>query len=231
MAGRPLRNAMIDALRQRASEWFGDDLHTALDYAVEWVENGRTLQHMIYDLTRAIDEGTHEGGYELPTPTPMLSRTMLMNYLESLDPASGTVAIRLSRARSIGAHAMVEQGNVALDADDAHKLDRDTLNVLDRRLAAKERLAAAWNRNDFGKAAAAIVFNVADLHLAALQSQARVVVAAGGGLVGQGGNEPDWHVADMPRLSGSESLVEPGEKTDDVAVEAEEQTATVGKKP
>lgn len=214
MAGRPLRNAMIDVLRKRTAEWFGDDLHTALDYAVEWIENGRTIQQMIWEMVRDLDEGN----YGLPKPTPMLSRTMLLHYLDTLSPESGTVAQRLLRARSIGAHAMVEAGNVALDANDASKVDRDTLNVLDRRLAAKERLAAAWNRNDFGKAAPVVSLNFGDLHLAALQAQAKVVaqVSAGGG-ESDDDNVADWHaVEENPQGSSQDTGT---------------QIATVGKKP
>lgn len=215
MAGRPLRNAMIDVLRKRTAEWFGDDLHTALDYAVEWIENGRTIQQLIYDMVRDLDA---DKTYGLPTPTPMLSRTMLMHYLDSLSPESGTVANRLLRARSIGAHAMVEAGNVALDATPADKLDRDTLNVLDRRLAAKERLAAAWNRNDFGKAAPVVSLNFGDLHLAALQHQARIVAQ-----VSAGDEETD-----VPDATWQ---LESGEIEQEVGQEDGTQIATVGKKP
>lgn len=206
---------MIDVLRKRTIEWFGDEEHTALDFAVEWIENGRTLQHLIYELTREIEAGT----FDLPKPTPVLSRTMLMHYLDTLAPASNNVANRLLRARSIGAHSMVEDANVALDADPADKLDRDTLNVLDRRLAAKERLAAAWNRTDFGKTAGvSVAVSFGDLHLAALQHHAaiaRAEVSAGG----------EAEVIDATWQDASE------EKTQESGQDTGTQIATLGKTP
>lgn len=217
MAGRPLRNAMIDVLRKRTADWFGDNLHTSLDYALEWVENGGTIQHMIYELARDISEQAEQ--FNLPKPTPILSRSMLTSYLESLDPQSGNVASKLTRARSIGAHAMVERANVALDAPPANKLDRDTLNVLDRRLAAKERLAAAWNRADFGKTAGvSVAINVADLHLAALQHHARVISSE--------------TLALSAGVGDADNVATGQEKTpQDTGRNAGTQIATVGKKP
>src|SRR6476469_1580559 len=102
MAGRPLRNAMIEALARRVAKQFNDASKTALDYAVDWQGSGRTLTHLAQSLTRDVN-----GGDDDDADAPTVSRFMLTRYLYSLAPNAEAL---LTQARSEGAHARVESG-------------------------------------------------------------------------------------------------------------------------
>lgn len=161
MAGRPLRNMMIDELEKRTEELFDGEegSYTPFDYVTAWIENGRTLTALCYSISDVLNKGNELGPFQI-------SRSMLTRYLDSI---SGESAVeRLEKARLTGAHAMVESGLQTLDTSSD---DRDSINAADKRLQARERLAALWNRAEFAqKAGLNIAVNIGQLHLDALRA-------------------------------------------------------------
>ena len=140
MAGRPRRTAMVNALHKLTREYFEDDAHTPLDYAIAWQERGRTLVNLAKHITEQIN-----GGPDLKPGQFEVTRHMLASYLDEIG-GEGTAA-KLAQARKNGAHGLVEEGLQTLDDGSD---DRDVTNANERRLQGRERLAAVWNR-EFAK--------------------------------------------------------------------------------
>lgn len=164
MPGRPRRTAMVNALFKMTRDYFEDESHTALDFAVAWVETGRTLVDLAKHISSTINGGTgplKPGQFDI-------SRHMLASYLDEVG-GEGT-SVKLSAARRTGAHSLVEDGLRTLD-DGAD--DRDVVNANVRRLEGRERLAAVWNK-EFAKAGnqTSIMLSFGQLHLDALRSRA-----------------------------------------------------------
>lgn len=159
---------MVNAMLKLTREYFEDDQHNALDYAVAWIERGRTLVALAAAITKAIngDGPMKPGQFEI-------SRHMLSSYLDEIG-GEGTSA-RLTAARRAGAHGLVEEGIQTLD--DASD-DRDVINANVRRLEARERIASVWNK-EFAKAGnqTNVMLSFGQLHLDALRSRAVTATA------------------------------------------------------
>lgn len=159
---KPRRTAMVNALHAMTREYFEDDQHTPLDFAIAWIERGRTLVALATHITTTINGGTtlKPGQFEI-------SRHMLSSYLDEIG-GDGTTA-KLTQARRSGAHGLVEEGVQTLDDGSE---DRDVTNANVRRLEARERLAAVWSK-EFAKAGnnTNIMLSFGQLHLDALRSR------------------------------------------------------------
>jgi hypothetical protein len=100
---KPRREAMVRTLLRLTREYFEDDQHTPLDYAIAWQERGRTLVNLAKHVTETIN-----GGPELKPGQFEVSRHMLAKYLEEI--GGETTLAKLANARRSGAHGLVEEG-------------------------------------------------------------------------------------------------------------------------
>lgn len=166
--GRPRRAAMVNTLQLLTRDYFEDDAHTPLDYAIAWTQRGRTIVNLAQHITH-----TFNGGPELKAGQFEITRDMLMTYLKEI--GGDDVQSKLVAARREGAHGMVEEGVQSLDDSDE---DRDVTNANVRRLEARERLAAIWNK-EFAKAGnnTSVFLSFGQLHLDALRSRAVTATA------------------------------------------------------
>jgi hypothetical protein len=171
MAGRPRRTAMVTKLQQLTRDYFEDETHTPLDFAVAWTERGRTLTALAAYVTEQI-HGLASGAPLKPGQFD-ISRHMITSYLDEVG-GEGT-SVRLTSARRSGAHGMVEEGVQTLDTS---RDDRDTINANERRLTARERLAAVWNK-EFAKAGnnTNVLVSFGQMHLDALRTRQQPAVA------------------------------------------------------
>lgn len=162
---KPRRTAMISTLQRLTRDYFEDDQHTPLDYAVAWVERGRTLVALAQSVTASINQS--EPGAPLKQGQFEITRHMLSKYLDEIG-GDGTSS-KLANARRVGAHGLVEEGIQQLD-DGAD--ERDTVNANVRRLEGRERLAAVWNK-EFAKAGnqTNVMLSFGQMHLDALRSR------------------------------------------------------------
>ncbi len=145
MAGQPKRRAMLAELERRTREEFDGDA-THLDFAEHWLSNGKSLQ----DLADAVGA----------------ARETLRRYLLELDAKAGE---RLDRARARGAHSLVDKATTAFDGIVAFK-PSDDITLAKSKSDMQLRVAALWNRDEFGAkppASVNITFNT--LHLDALR--------------------------------------------------------------
>ena len=158
---------MIAELQRRTADYFEDAEHTAMDYLVAWIERGRTLTALAQSLTESIYGEPKDG-------SPEVTRHMLDRYAREIVGDDRAAAL-LSTARKTGAHGIIEDGIQTLDDGSD---DRDTVNANNVRLAARERLAAAWNREDFAKAGGTnVLISFAGLHLEALRQRSITATA------------------------------------------------------
>ena len=158
---------MIAELQKRTREYFEDDTHTAFDYALEWVERGRTLTALAQSVTMSVNGYDPDGPLVMKAGLLEVSRPMIDKYLREI-AGDQRVSDAFSRARKTGAHGLVEDGLATLDNGSD---ERDTANANRLRLEARERLAAAWNREDFAKAGNTtnVMLSFGALHLDALR--------------------------------------------------------------
>lgn len=162
--GKPRRTAMVNTLQALTRDYFEDDAHSPLDYAIAWTQRGRTIVNLAQHITH-----TFNGGPELKPGQFEITRDMLMTYLKEL--GGDDVQAKLVAARREGAHGMVEEGVQTLDDGSD---ERDTSNANVRRLEARERLAAVWNKAEFAKAGGNtnVFLSFGQMHLDALRSRA-----------------------------------------------------------
>lgn len=163
---KPRRTAMITKLQQLTREYFEDESHTPLDFAVAWTERGRTLTALAAHITQLIN-----GGPEIKAGQFEVTRNMVSTYLDEIGGEGA--ASKLVAARRNGAHGMVEEGLQELDTSSD---DRDAINANVRRMEGRERLAAIWNK-EFAKAGnqTNVMLTFGQQHLDALRR--RVVTA------------------------------------------------------
>lgn len=152
LAGRSKRARLADELEKRTrEEWPDEPMRTSLDYAVHWVESGRTLLALVKDI-----------GEELNEP---VFRASLTEYLNA--KYGDIAAVRLVRARQQGAHGLADDTLTIAD-----EVFADSEHIAKARLQTdvRNRLAAAWNRDEFGQAkAGAVSVSIQMLHLDALR--------------------------------------------------------------
>lgn len=165
---KPRREAMVRTLLRLTREYFEDDQHTPLDYAIAWQERGRTLVNLAKHVTETIN-----GGPELKPGQFEVSRHMLSKYLEEI--GGETTLAKLSNARRSGAHGLVEEGLQTLDDGSD---DRDVTAANERRLQGRERLAAVWNK-EFAKQGnnTNVLVSFGQMHLDALRTRQQPAVA------------------------------------------------------
>lgn len=166
--GRPRRTAMVNTLQALTRDYFEDDAHTPLDYAIAWTSRGRTMINLVQHINVAIN-----GSTEIKPGQFEISRDMLMTYLKEL--GGPDVQARLVVARREGAHGMVEEGLQTLDDGED---ERDVTNANVRKLEARERIAAVWNK-EFAKAGnnTSVFLSFGQLHLDALRSRTVIATA------------------------------------------------------
>lgn len=159
---KPRRTAMINTLLKLTRDYFEDDQHTALDYAIAWTERGRTLVNLAKHVTETIN-----GGPDLKPGQFEITRHMLSTYLVEI---GGDKALdKIANARRAGAHGMVEEGIQTLDDGSD---DRDVTAANERRLQGRERLAAVWNKEFAKQGNATNVFlSFGQMHLDALRQR------------------------------------------------------------
>lgn len=151
MAGQPRRRALVAEIERRA------DLRemTPLEYAVDWVESGKTLVQLTADINDKLGT-TEETG---------TTRSMLSRYLHSLE--GGTDA--LAAARPEGAHGMAERALEVIDQPAENKVEaaqRKTQGEM------RIKLAGFMNRAEYGEQRGpqvAVTFDLGALHLDALR--------------------------------------------------------------
>ena len=168
---KPRRDAMIRTLQRLTRDYFEDDQHTPLDYAVAWTERGRTLAALSVFVTEQV-HGL-ESGAPLKAGQFEVTRHMITSYLDEIG-GEGT-ATKLTAARRRGAHGLVEDGLQTLDTSPD---DRDTINANERRMQGRERLAAVWNK-EFAKQGkdTNVFLSFGQMHLDALRSRATAVIS------------------------------------------------------
>jgi hypothetical protein len=147
MAGQPKRRAMLAELERRTREELGDE-STHLDYAEYWLESGKTM----YDLARSIS-----GALGMQVMYASLNR-----YIESL---SENARDRLSHARARGAHPLVEQA-ISITS---RKIVKEDVPLAKLRADTRLRVAAMWNRDEFGAKPSQVNINLNTLHIDALR--------------------------------------------------------------
>lgn len=133
---------------------------TPLDYAVDWIESGKTLRRLTEEMS---DKTGHD-----------FSRASVTRYLESLAPDA---ARRLDAARRKGAHGLVDD---ALEIVDATEGEESREAIASAKLRADTRLWAAerWNRDDLGQRQTANVnVTVGVLHIDALRRRSTATAA------------------------------------------------------
>lgn len=132
MAGQPKKQAIIRVLTERARVELDDDAGP-LDYVVQWCENGKTLQQLAEDLTKAL-------GFEV-------FRARLHTLMREMYP--DTAEARLTEARRAGARAIAEESvSIIDDADDS---SREKLQHAKMRADVRQWIAGKWNRDEFGE--------------------------------------------------------------------------------
>lgn len=139
---------MIAELTRRAHEEIGDDA-TPLDYAVLWVENGKTILALAEDLTR--------------TMQTTIDRPQLSHYLNQQEEGE----TRLSAARARGAHALVED---AIAIADKPMDTKEEIAQAKLRTDVRTWIAERWNREELGtRNGPQINISVGNLHMDALR--------------------------------------------------------------
>lgn len=155
MAGQPKRRAMIDMLEQRTRDYFEWDgttpQPTTLDYVAVWIEDGKTLKELAFDMGQAL-------GYEI-------GRERVSAYLRD---AFGTAIVdeTLANARTRASHSMVD--DTLHIADTATPEQHQTARV---RINARQWVAEKLNRADYGSVKQLSVSgSIGLMHLTALQA-------------------------------------------------------------
>lgn len=152
MAGQPRKKAMTAEMERRAAK---AEL-TPLEYALEWVESGKTL----VQLTDAINKTLQQG-------EDYVTRSMVSRYLNGLP--GGTEA--LAGARKEGAHGMAEGALTIIDrpADSREEIAANK-NAAELRL----KLAGFWNKGEYQdtKNNVNVQVNLPAMHLDALRQRA-----------------------------------------------------------
>lgn len=159
MAGQPRRRAVLLELQARATSELGEGA-TPLDYAEHYVAGGGTIVRLAADLKAQL-------GLEI-------SRELVSKALTSSESEPGEAEARLTRARARGAHALAEKGELGLE--EAEVDERDVLAQAKALADYRLRLAAVWNRAEFGQdkgVNVAISFNAS--HLDVLRARATMV--------------------------------------------------------
>jgi hypothetical protein len=154
MAGQPRKKAMVTELTRRANR---KDI-TVLEYAVEWVESGKTLAQLVADINAKLGLDENEDG---------VTRSMIYRYLsKELDGAEA-----LAQARSEGSHGMAESAVEIIDRPAENKVE-----AAQRKTQAEIRLKLAgfWNRAEYGEQKGANVqvnLDMGQLHLDAMRQR------------------------------------------------------------
>lgn len=150
MSGQPKKRAMIAELTRRAAEEL-EDGEKHLEYVVQWVEAGKTITELAKDI-----------GVDC-TPE------MISRYLYKTWP--DTAGVALAKARSQGAHGMVDRALEILD--DAPTHDREHLTKAKMRADGRLWVAERWNKNELGRSPDTVVnINHNTLHLDAMRKRA-----------------------------------------------------------
>lgn len=128
-----------------------EDEATPTDYVVSYVASGGILNQLAEKLR--------------------VSRHFLTDTLRKMEREAAREELhpRLVRARLEGAHALAEEANTLVDNVIA---DKEEILKAKLRAERRERLAGAWNRQEFGqdKGQVSVAINLPGLHLAALQA-------------------------------------------------------------
>lgn len=157
MAGNPRRRALIAELERRTRELFEDDASkTHLDYAIDWIEGGRS----ILDLYREIESEKKIG----------ISRGSLHRYFNDFEPGAEK---KLNDARARGAYAIVD--DTIEIADEKVSSSEDAARARNQ-IASRQWVAERFSRTAFGQQRQGVQVNVtaAGLHLDALRVRVTV---------------------------------------------------------
>lgn len=141
---------MILELEQLTRDYFEDDQHSHLDYAVAQIESGVPIA----GIARNLAEKT---GLDI-------QRHVLSRYLHDLSPDA---AQRIAEARPIMAHAMAEDALTIVDEHVSDKLDI-ARNAL--RARTREGLAKMFNPEFQQNKQQGVTLNIGTLHLNALKA-------------------------------------------------------------
>ena len=145
---------MIAELDRMTREQLGDE-GNVLDFAVDWVESGKTVLQLAYAVSKNIGleiDGVQE-----------ISRSMLERYLFGL---SDDANARLKAAQRPGARGLTDQSIEIADSAES-KDDAATARV---KVSARQWLAERWDRETFGTPKQAPVqINFGSIHLESLR--------------------------------------------------------------
>ena len=152
MAGQPKKQAIIRELTNRARAEI-DDSAGPIDYAVMWVESGKTLAALAADITRVSG---------LTIEREQVSRV--------LNTITDDAAERLARARVRGGHAMVETTLEQTEALADRVREENAQVATQRELNSQRwRLAGVWNPELREQRGANVSITLNNLHLDALR--------------------------------------------------------------
>jgi hypothetical protein len=139
MAGQPLKRRVLEALQARATSALGEEA-SALDYAVEWIASGKSVQALADSLAA-----------ELQTS---VSRPLVSSILHS---AASDATARLDAARREGAHALADEMTHIADTAEATAGGAAKARV---QIGTRQWLAERFAPDRFGQKANAVQLNV-----------------------------------------------------------------------
>lgn len=129
---------------------------TPLDYAIDWIESGKTLR-------RLTDEMSDKTGH-------LFSLASVTRYLETLAPDA---AQRIGAARRKGAHGLVDDAMEIVDATAKPGTTREEIASAKLRAEMRTWTAGHWGREDYGaRPTTSVTLNVNALHIDALRRRA-----------------------------------------------------------
>lgn len=151
MAGQPVKRRIIAELERRAKAASTPEAAlTALDIIHDYIAAGATMRDLTRDLAKVLGENVSDG--------------VLTTWVHSTPGGRAMLA----QARALAAHAMAEESlEIVDDADE----EKSALNKAKLRADQRMRLAAAWNRKDYGQdqQAISVTINNGQEHLEALR--------------------------------------------------------------
>jgi len=155
MAGRQKPKRIVTLLGRLAEEELDLDSPNALDYAVAWLADGKTVQQLADHLTKLAGEPVHRGWL-----TPVLLK---------LAPNAEQ---QMNDARRRSSHALVEDAQAIVDTAAAEPT-REGIAAAKVQADIRTWRAARYDRETFGdKATHAVEISLGDLHLDALRQRA-----------------------------------------------------------
>jgi len=154
MAGRQKPKRIVTLLGRLAEEELDLDSPNALDYAVAWLADGKTVQQLADHLTKLAGEPVHRGWL-----TPVLLK---------LAPNAEQ---QMNDARRRSSHALVEDAQAIVDTAAAEPT-REGIAAAKVQADIRTWRAARYNRETFGdKATHSVEINLGQLHLDALRQR------------------------------------------------------------